>query len=194
MRSRRFQIFMALLVLGVFGGVGAACGSDDSSGGGPGAGDGSADGTVDGKSDGNDLTDATAATDATAEDGRSDANDGATDGSDDGAIGDSGDAASCGAVVVGRGQETPTGSCRFSLPMLSYQQFANLEVEYAPGSGTSYLLAKDGVNGWTYDNPTTPTLVLLNGTSCSNFRADPNAQIRYLLPCTGDGGIGPPIH
>jgi hypothetical protein len=43
---------------------------------------------------------------------------------------------------------------------------------------------QDPTNGWTYDNPTSPTKIILNGMSCANLKADPHAMVQVILGCT----------
>jgi len=38
-------------------------------------------------------------------------------------------------------------------------------------------------NGWTYDNPTNPTSVTLNGTSCAEVTATATATVAIQLGC-----------
>jgi hypothetical protein len=49
--------------------------------------------------------------------------------------------------------------------------------------GTQTTLNQDPVNGWTYDNPTNPTEVILNGMACANMKSDPMASISIVLGC-----------
>jgi hypothetical protein len=43
---------------------------------------------------------------------------------------------------------------------------------------------QDPANGWTYDNPTNPTSITLNGSSCASLKADPHATVQIVLGCT----------
>jgi hypothetical protein len=38
-------------------------------------------------------------------------------------------------------------------------------------------------NGWTYDNPSTPTEIIFNGTSCTNLQMNPKASVNVVLGC-----------
>ena len=38
-------------------------------------------------------------------------------------------------------------------------------------------------NGWSYDNSSNPTEIILNGTACSNLKASTNASVQIVLGC-----------
>jgi hypothetical protein len=44
-------------------------------------------------------------------------------------------------------------------------------------------IPQDPMNGWTYDNPSNPTSITLNGTSCANLKADSHAMVQIVLGC-----------
>ncbi len=46
-------------------------------------------------------------------------------------------------------------------------------------------VAKDPVNGWSFDNPVAPTSVTLHGTSCSTAQTTPLATVNVVLGCPG---------
>ncbi len=44
-------------------------------------------------------------------------------------------------------------------------------------------ISQDPTNGWSYDNPSDPTEIILNGTACANLKNDPNASVDIVLGC-----------
>ncbi len=42
---------------------------------------------------------------------------------------------------------------------------------------------QDPANGWTYNNPSNPTQIILNGTACANLKSDPTASVNIVLGC-----------
>jgi hypothetical protein len=58
-----------------------------------------------------------------------------------------------------------------------------VNVVYNDGSGNKTTVPQDGTNGWTYDNPTSPTSVTLHGTSCSTMKANSKGSISIVLGC-----------
>jgi len=52
----------------------------------------------------------------------------------------------------------------------------NVEVNGKP-------ILQDPKNGWTYDNPKTPTEILLHGTACSSVTGDVTASVNIVVGC-----------
>ena len=61
---------------------------------------------------------------------------------------------------------------------------SEVNVVYTDGSGVQHVLTQNATNGWTYDNPTNPTEVILHGTDCSTVKADPDGKVwnRHRVP------------
>jgi hypothetical protein len=75
-------------------------------------------------------------------------------------------------------------SCTFTLDKSSGTiDPAKVNVLYTDSTGTQSTIPQDPANGWTYDNPTDPTTVTLNGTSCSALKADSKGTIKIVLGC-----------
>jgi hypothetical protein len=75
-------------------------------------------------------------------------------------------------------------SCTFTLDKSSGTiDPSKVNVLYTDSSGTQTTIPQDPANGWTYDNPTDPTTVTLNGTSCSALKADSKGTIKIVLGC-----------
>jgi len=45
------------------------------------------------------------------------------------------------------------------------------------------VVPQNAQNGWTYDNPSTPTEIIFNGTACSNLKMNPKASVNVVLGC-----------
>lgn len=58
-----------------------------------------------------------------------------------------------------------------------------VNVLYTNGAGVEAPIPQNAANGWTYDNPTDPTKVILNGKSCTDVKADPDGKIRIVIGC-----------
>ena len=83
-------------------------------------------------------------------------------------------------------------SCELALDFTSGDvDPTKVNVVYTSGAGQSTQINQDGTNGWTYDNPTAPTKVILHGTSCSALKADPNGKVKIVLGCKTVTGPGP---
>ncbi|MEO8874691.1 MAG: vWA domain-containing protein, partial [Polyangiaceae bacterium] len=60
---------------------------------------------------------------------------------------------------------------------------SKVNVVYTPAGGSAETIPQDPANGWSYDNPTDPTTVTLNGTSCAALKADGNGAVKIVLGC-----------
>jgi len=58
-----------------------------------------------------------------------------------------------------------------------------VNVIYTSGTGAQKPIPQDGTDGWSYDNPTNPGKVILNGASCNEIKADPDGKIRIVIGC-----------
>ncbi len=59
---------------------------------------------------------------------------------------------------------------------------ANVNVVMTTG-GKDNTVPQNAADGWSYDNPTNPTKVTLNGKSCDAIKADPAAKIKIVVGC-----------
>lgn len=76
-------------------------------------------------------------------------------------------------------------SCTFTLDKSSGTiDPSKVNVVYTDSSGADTTIPEDPTNGWTYDNPTDPSTVTLNGSSCSTLKADSKGTIKIVLGCT----------
>ena len=44
-------------------------------------------------------------------------------------------------------------------------------------------ILQDPTNGWTYDNPQTPTEIVLHGAACTDTKGDLTAKVSIVLGC-----------
>jgi hypothetical protein len=45
------------------------------------------------------------------------------------------------------------------------------------------IVLQDPANGWTYDDPSNPTAIVLHGTSCEDVKNDPSANVSVVVGC-----------
>ena len=75
-------------------------------------------------------------------------------------------------------------SCTFKLDLSDAGTIDPTKVNVIfTNGGVQTTIDEDPANGWTYDNPTAPTEVILNGTACQNMKNDPMATISIVLGC-----------
>jgi hypothetical protein len=85
------------------------------------------------------------------------------------------------AINAIRGQ---VASCEFNLQATGGQVDPNkVNVVYTDANGVEHVLVQDPQNGWTYDDPTNPTKVILHGTDCTEVKGDPKGKIKIVLGC-----------
>jgi von Willebrand factor type A domain len=71
-------------------------------------------------------------------------------------------------------------SCTFPLQSTGLGQVDPTHVNVEVGGVT---ILQDPKNGWTYDNPTAPTSIILHGTACSTAETVVSATVNILLGC-----------
>jgi hypothetical protein len=71
-------------------------------------------------------------------------------------------------------------SCTFPLQSSNLGQVDPTHVNVEVGGKT---ILQDPKNGWTFDNPTTPTEILLHGAACSSAQGDLSAQVSIVVGC-----------
>ncbi len=50
-------------------------------------------------------------------------------------------------------------------------------------TGVETTISQDPTNGWTYDNPSNPTKVVLHGSSCTRMTSEANISMQIVLGC-----------
>jgi hypothetical protein len=71
-------------------------------------------------------------------------------------------------------------SCTFSLQNTGAGMLDPTKVNVTVDGNT---VAQDPTNGWSYDDPTKPTKIVFNGTSCADLKKDPNADVEIVIGC-----------
>jgi hypothetical protein len=71
-------------------------------------------------------------------------------------------------------------SCTFPLQSSDLGQADPSHVNVEVGGKT---ILQDPKNGWTFDNPTTPTEILLHGAACSSAQGNLSAQVSIVVGC-----------
>jgi hypothetical protein len=73
-------------------------------------------------------------------------------------------------------------SCTFPLRLTDAGTIDPTQVSVTVGS---MAVAQDPANGWSYDDPTSPTAIVFHGTSCAGLMSDPSAQVQVVVGCEG---------
>lgn len=74
-------------------------------------------------------------------------------------------------------------SCELSLTETATIDPTRVNVVYRTSQGAESQVPADASNGWTYDDPSRPTKVILHGTSCDALKADPNGSVQIVIGC-----------
>ncbi len=60
-----------------------------------------------------------------------------------------------------------SSSCEFSFEVTEFTDLANVKVTITDRNGNETSIPKDDVNGWSFDDLTNPTKIVVHGTACS---------------------------
>ena len=71
-------------------------------------------------------------------------------------------------------------SCTFPLQSTGLGRVDPTLVNVEVGGAT---IVQDPKNGWTYDDPTTPTAIVLHGAACTSATTDITAKVNILVGC-----------
>lgn len=71
-------------------------------------------------------------------------------------------------------------SCTYPLQSSNISQVDPMHVNVTVGGVT---ILQDPTNGWTYDNPTAPTQIILHGAACTNAKGNLTAKVSIVLGC-----------
>jgi hypothetical protein len=84
-------------------------------------------------------------------------------------------------------------SYKIPVPQKGTPDFTKVNVQYTPGNGGKPVLFPNVANkadcpasgdGWYYDNPSTPTQIVLCDGTCKNVSADGKGEVDVLLGCS----------
>lgn len=73
-------------------------------------------------------------------------------------------------------------SCNLTLDKSSPIDPASVNVVYVDAAGVESQIPQDASNGWSYDNPTDPSQVILHGTACATLQSD-NGAVNIVIGC-----------
>jgi hypothetical protein len=90
--------------------------------------------------------------------------------------------------------------CAYTIPPAPAGQTINygtVNVRITTSDGEEIVVGRDdpnasGCNGWQFDNPTTPSQIILCGDACDTVQGDPNARFDVILSCNDRPIIEPP--
>jgi von Willebrand factor type A domain len=74
-------------------------------------------------------------------------------------------------------------SCELVLDKSGIVDPSLVNVVFTDAVGTEHVVPEDPTNGWTYDDPTTPTKVVLHGQSCQDLKDNPSGDVSVVLGC-----------
>jgi hypothetical protein len=74
-------------------------------------------------------------------------------------------------------------SCELTLDKSGLTDPTLVNVVFTDAYNVEHVVPLDPKDGWTYDNPTDPTKVVLNGQSCLDLKNNPRGKIIVVLGC-----------
>jgi hypothetical protein len=74
-------------------------------------------------------------------------------------------------------------SCELALSVSGTVDPALVNVVFTDATSTQTVVLEDPVDGWTYDDPASPTRVLLHGKACEALKANPGGDVEVVLGC-----------
>jgi hypothetical protein len=74
-------------------------------------------------------------------------------------------------------------SCDLTLDKSGLVDPTLVNVVFTDSLGVQVVVPADPVDGWTYDNPASPSKVVLNGKSCSDMKANTLGKVVVVLGC-----------
>jgi hypothetical protein len=60
---------------------------------------------------------------------------------------------------------------------------SRVNVVFTDGAGQKSVIGQSAADGWSFDNPASPTRVRLNGASCDRAKADLSGKVSVVLGC-----------
>ncbi len=74
-------------------------------------------------------------------------------------------------------------SCELELPTTGGADPTHVNVIQDDGAGHRTLVQEDATDGWTYDDPSHPTKVILHGAACMNATTELSGKVDVVLGC-----------
>ncbi|MFO0678350.1 MAG: vWA domain-containing protein [Polyangiaceae bacterium] len=60
---------------------------------------------------------------------------------------------------------------------------SRVNVIFTDASGKETVIPQSGADGWSYDNPQSPTRVVVNGAACNQLKGDAKGAVKIVLGC-----------
>ncbi len=76
-----------------------------------------------------------------------------------------------------------SASCEFSFTTNPFTDLNNVTVSIADRNGNATSIPKDDDNGWSFDDPQTPTKIVLHGNACSVTTGAPSGRVDVVIGC-----------
>jgi von Willebrand factor type A domain len=74
-------------------------------------------------------------------------------------------------------------SCELTLDKTGYVDPFLVNVVFTDAHNLEHVIVEDPKDGWSYDNPTDPKKVILNGQSCQEMKDNPRGRLVVVLGC-----------
>ena len=78
-----------------------------------------------------------------------------------------------------------SSSCEFKINVTDDSDLTKVEIKMKTADGKTLTVKKGGNNGWTFDNESSPTKIILHGKSCSASSATVSGSIDVKFGCKG---------
>ena len=76
-------------------------------------------------------------------------------------------------------------TCEFGFTTTASTDLGNVDVVMTNKDGKTTKIPKDPENGWTFDDPSNPTKVVLHGEACSLSKGTASGRVEVVLGCAG---------
>lgn len=76
-----------------------------------------------------------------------------------------------------------SASCEFTFDMNENVDLSGTKVWITDEQGNKSEIPKSDENGWSYDDPSNPSKIILNGDSCANSNANATGRVDIEIPC-----------
>ena len=74
-------------------------------------------------------------------------------------------------------------SCELPLDKSGVVDPSLVNVLFTDAHNVERVVPEDATNGWTYDDPVSPTKVILHGKACQNLKDNPGGDVEVVLGC-----------
>lgn len=74
-------------------------------------------------------------------------------------------------------------SCEFSFEVTESTDLASVKVTVTDRNGNETSIPKDDANGWSFDDPQSPTKIVVHGSACSATTGAPSGRVDVVIGC-----------